>query len=1321
MPKAANAQGNKSVEDTYQKMSQLEHILELPDTYIGSVEKTSVDVWFYNEKNKKIEQGEITIVPGFFKIFDEILVNSIDHFQRLKSQKSKNPVTYIKVNIDPKEGFISVQNNGEGIPVVFHKKHEMYVPELIFGNLLTSSNYDKSEEKKWGGKNGYGAKLTNAFSTRFEIETIDSNTQQKYRQCFTENMSTTDKPKITSNKGKSYTKITYYPDFSKFGMKKGIDKDIYSFLARRVFDAAACTDSSVSVYLNEEKIETKDFKKYVNLYIGDEHERPRVYEKLNDDWEIVATISSDNKFEHVSFVNGINTFKGGRHVDHIADKIKDKVMKQLSKKNSGIKPAHIKDNLFIFVKCLLINPAFSSQSKEELTTAVRNFGSQIEISDNFIKKLLKIGLQDEVLKLTQFKVDKDLQKIGGKKERRVRGITKLEDANWAGSEKAKLCTLIITEGDSAMTSVVSGVSHVDPERNRYGIFPIRGKLLNVREAANKQIAENQEINNMMRILGLQIGKKYTDTKELRYSHLMVMTDSDVDGSHIKGLVFNFIHHFWPDLMKIDGFLQSFVTPIVKASKGKYQHSFYSQSEFEKWKNSHQMNGWNIKYYKGLGTSSAKEFKDYFEEIDNNIVNYIWRDLKFNMREVGNIKHRRKVLSEKFGITFNTEDFEDENDFKLASALEKALLTNDLTEASDENQIVKMRTKSSSSNSFSSKSNKNNVNDEDDESDTVSSSSESQSKFSNLQDVSGNVCDIYLRMAFDKKCADYRKKWLQGYQRNRIIDHNVKSVAFDDFIDNDLIHFSDDDNNRSIASVCDGLKPSQRKVLFASFKRRLKKEIKVAQLAGYVAEHSAYHHGETSLAGAIVGMAQNFVGSNNINYLRPVGQFGTRIHGGKDSASPRYIFTHLEPISDVTFHRDDEMLWKYLDDDGTSIEPNFYIPVIPNILVNGCNGIGTGYSCNVPQYNPREIISNLRLMMDKKPIKTMLPWYRGFKGTIKSDLNSDNKFICRGIYKVISLDTIEITELPVGTWTHDYNNFLESITIGNYIEKNEVKKQPTAKGGRAAKTAKPKPKREKAKIIKDFTKSNSDVSVYYKIKFGPGILEKLLEDKDKFEKQMKLAVSISTNNMWLYNYQGRLQRFTSPENIMSYFFLVRTEYYKRRREALLKYFKYEMDFISAKLRFVIGVINKEIHVMNKKKVVIAEQLEKMNFPKFPKSFSRLSFFKTGVEEDTTNNGSGSDNPFDDDNDGQNHENYDYLLSMPIYNLTYEKKKRLEDEHNKKDMEYKNLKKKTKFDLWRDDLNEIEKEYELMDKIYQEGMEYSEKHKSKTSKNTKRSKY
>ena len=617
----------KTVEEIFVKKTQLEHIFDLPDTYIGSIENTELDTWVYNEENNKIIFKNVKYIPGLYKIFDEVLVNAIDQHVRIENDPNiKQKVTEIKVNIDQENNSLSVCNNGIGIPVVEHQEHKIYIPELIFGQLLTSSNYDKDEKKITGGKNGYGAKLANIFSKKFKITTIDHERKLKYVQVFENNMTVKNKPVITKCTEKPYTNIEFYPDLERFNIDK-INDDTINLMKKRVIDCTACTNKNVNVYLNNNKIDCKTLDKYVSYYLDNDVEK--VYEEVNDRWEVVMVVNPDAKFEQVSFVNGISTMKGGKHVDYIVNGLTKKIQTYIStkgykRKKMELKSSHLKDNMFIFVKSTVENPAFDSQIKEYLTTPSSKFGSTCLISDKFIEKVMKTSLIERAIKLNEFKDNLGLQKISGKKTSNVRGIEKLDDANKAGTNESLDCTLILTEGDSAKALAISGLSVIG--RDYYGVFPLRGKLLNVRDINMKKVTDNQEISSLVKIVGLKFSKKkdMTEvTKDLRYGKILILTDADVDGSHIKGLLINLFSVFWPELLEIPGFLMSLATPIIKAKKQKNVHEFYTLTEFDKWKETiDNLKQWNIKYYKGLGTSTSEEAKGYFTDIEKKNIKYI---------------------------------------------------------------------------------------------------------------------------------------------------------------------------------------------------------------------------------------------------------------------------------------------------------------------------------------------------------------------------------------------------------------------------------------------------------------------------------------------------------------------------------------------------------------------------------------------------------------------------------------------------------------------------------------------------------------------------
>lgn len=482
----------------------------------------------------------------------------------------------------------------------------MYVPSLIFGHLLTSSNYNDEEKKVTGGRNGYGAKLCNIFSTKFIVETSSKEYKKSFKQTWQNNMSKSTEAQILPASSDDYTKITFYPDLTKFKMDK-LDKDIVDLMSRRAYDIAG-SSRGVKVYLNGKRLPVKGFKDYVDQYLKDKEDETgnplkTSYESVNDRWEVAVALS-EKGFQQVSFVNSIATTKGGRHVDYVTDQIVAKLIEIVKKKNKAgvnIKPFQVKNHLWVFVNCLIENPTFDSQTKENMTLQPKSFGSKCQPSDKFFNNVSKIGIIENILTWIRFKAETQLaKKCHTTKHSKLKGIPKLEDANDAGTKNSIDCTLILTEGDSAKSLVIAGLSIVG--RDKFGVFPLRGKMLNVREATHKQIMENAEINNIIKIMGLQYKKKYDsidDLKTLRYGKLMIMTDQDQDGSHIKGLLINFIHHNWPSLLRLP-FLEEFITPIVKISKGSQSKSFYSLPEFEEWKReTENWSSWKIKYYKGL--------------------------------------------------------------------------------------------------------------------------------------------------------------------------------------------------------------------------------------------------------------------------------------------------------------------------------------------------------------------------------------------------------------------------------------------------------------------------------------------------------------------------------------------------------------------------------------------------------------------------------------------------------------------------------------------------------------------------------------------------
>lgn len=396
-------------------------------------------------------------------------------------------------------------------------------------------------------------------------------------------------------------------------MPNKLDEDVISLLNKRVYDMAGILPK-VRVSLNNKEIDIKSFSEYVDMYFEKEASPVKIFDKEinNERWEVIVSIS-EGEFRQVSFVNAVCTSKGGTHVNYVVDQIVDKVQDKIKKKEKdlNIKPFQIKAHIWIFLNCLIENPTFDTQTKETMTLKASQFGSKCDLSEKIIKDFLKLGIVDTVIGIAKAKEMGKLAKLtGGQKKSKLTGIPKLEDANEAGTKNSEKCTLILTEGDSAKALAMSGLAVIG--RDYYGVFPLKGKLLNVRDTATKNLATNEEIQNLMKIVGLQIGKKYEDLKSLRYGAIMIMSDQDTDGSHIKGLVINFIHHLWPTLFEITGFIKQFITPLLKVSRGSQKISFYTMNDFDTWRQAiPDINKWTIKYYKGLGTSDDKEAREYF--------------------------------------------------------------------------------------------------------------------------------------------------------------------------------------------------------------------------------------------------------------------------------------------------------------------------------------------------------------------------------------------------------------------------------------------------------------------------------------------------------------------------------------------------------------------------------------------------------------------------------------------------------------------------------------------------------------------------------------
>lgn len=1011
------AAGQPSTQKKFVKLSGRDHILQRSDMYCGSLQPDT-RVLFVATAGGCVVQERVRVAPAFLQIFEEVLMNAADRVSVFheKGGEVHKKTTVIQISVNQETGEISVWNNGDGIPTHFEEEHGCHIPELVFGHLRTSSNYDDSNERLNVGRNGIGVKIVNIFSHKFVVETVDAVNGTKYKQKFTHNMSKIHKPSITKSSSEPYTKVTFTLELDRFGATS-ITDEVIAVMRRRAHEVCLCSLESLKVTFNRASLKTSTVERYMEL-LGSP--KKSVTSATNERWKVgICFTPSVGCFRHMSFVNSTCTPDGGTHVTYVVDSFTRQAMSLLKKKfkSPKLKPALVREALTVVVSAHIVNPTFSSQTKDKLTLPPRDFGSTFEVTEAMVNRVLRSGLTDYVADYLKNKEREALHDNDGKKVSNVKGLPKLHDAKWAGTKHSSQCLLIVTEGDSALTFALSAMSVIG--REKFGAFPLRGKLLNVRDASAAQLSGNSEIAALKKIIGLQNGVTYEDTSRLRYGGVVLLTDADLDGSHIRGLLLNLFDVHWPSLLQI-GFVKSVDTPMVKATRGSETLLFYNEFEYDTWRNDvgeNEVGTYRLKYLKGLGSSTAQEARQYFSDVQKSLVTY---------------------------------------------------------EADD-------------------------------------AAAESMS------------------LAFCKKRAGDRKKWLATYNPSEIVDSSCRQVSVTSFVNNELKHFSRGDLLRSIPSVVDGLKVSQRKALCGSIMRGISTaEAKVAQLTGFVADRMRYHHGEMSMSGTLIALAQDFVGSNNINLLLPKGQLGSRLEGGADAASPRYTFVQMNPVTSHLFVKEDSAVLSYTEDEGQQTEPVYYCPTISVLLVNGAKAIATGYSTSIPQFNPQDLIDNVRTRLDGHSPRELVPFYRGFKGDITRE--DDGSFTTHAVF-VRDGHSVTVSELPVGAWSSTYKRFLEGL-----VDKKEI-------GG--------------------YTESCTDVDVLFTVTLRGDAAP----TRGGIIKLLKLTSTIKTSNMHAFDSQGKICLYSNAAAIEDAHFSARFTTYGLRKEYLRKVLEHEVRLLSEKIRFM----------------------------------------------------------------------------------------------------------------------------------------------------------
>lgn len=971
----------------YQTLSHHDHVLKRPDSYVGSITPLVLERWLAPKVlGKAFEHRNCRVIPALPKLFDEILMNARDN-----SLHPTNPATVLRVQLTNE--YLRVENNGECIPVT--EQDGKYIPSLVFFTLLTSEHFDDSKARVSAGLNGYGCKVVSIFSSSFTAECHDPTRGLLFEQTYTDNMTVTTGPRIRKKKTNSFTtRVTFTPDAAIFGRwNNDVNMALYR---RRVLDVAA-THPNVKVYLNGTRLPT-GFKKYMPLYTD-----TKTVLLPTTKWDVGLAMSATDSFQAVSFVNGVHTPKGGTHVTCLTAQLTTHIQTILRKRNkkstSKLSKRNILHKLFVFVNATVTNPHFGSQTKEELTTEVTD-PPQLTV-DQVAKAIKTCGVLDELEAWLQQKEMTSLQKkMNGSQKRTIRGIPKLNDAQRAGTADSSRCSLILTEGDSAASMAITGLSVVG--RKFYGVMPLKGKLLNVRSASKKMLLGNKEIQHLIKIVGLQLGKQYTDTKSLRYGQIIIMSDQDVDGFHIGGLLLNFLDHFWPSLTNLK-FVQRFMTPLLKVGT----REFFDVAAYTTWKAAHPSNQRAVKYYKGLGTSTNTEAKAYFRNLGRYVKQVVFDD----------------QASRDLDLVFNTSK------------------------------------------------------------------------------------------------ADQRKAWMTN--KPTPLDYSVPSLTVHQLVQSELLSYAHASLQRAIPSAVDGLKESQRKILFASILKVSTKEMKVAQLAAYIADRTEYTHGEQSLCQAIVKLAQDYPGSNNVPLLKPNGQFGSRQQNGADAASPRYIYTQLQPYTRHLFSPEDDPLLTYRVEEGTEVEPEYYVPVVPMLLVNGCNGIATGYRTLLLPCKMQDVIANLRRLLRGQPLVPMTAHVRGYRGVL-----DDTRTV--GTYTREAPKIVSLTELPYGVSIVQYKTFLHA-----------------------------------SELVSRFEEHHTDDRIHFRVH--------LTEPSTDIVKDLHLEKRIAS--CWnALDVQGRIKQYGSREDLLREFFVLRMNLYAKRKQHQLAAYaarQEELRYEQAYLRLVLA--------------------------------------------------------------------------------------------------------------------------------------------------------
>lgn len=1060
-----------------QRLQHLDHaewLLKRPDAFIGRVEPCEFPVTMFHhdveEGTMAARHATVHTSPALLTLFKELTTNALDNARRDPAQR------FIRIRIDRASGLLEVSNDGDTLPIEpFNGDTPLRLtPSVAFSEFLTSTNYNDDEERLGAGRNGVGAKGCNVYAAQFTVDIVHGG--KSFSQTWRSNMTDIGQPSVKSSRVKtSRTTVQWLPDYPRLGLPHvptgGLADDEYSSLCSIAYQTSVCAPAKVSVFLNDRKLTLRSLEHVVRAFgapaplasdtvtvaptgAGDDGVRMGICVGASPN-----PMEGNGRF--IAFVNGVSCCEG-THAKWVLDKVRAAVMSKVKRRGRdadvSVKPAALQAEMVVACSLTIDRPRFNNQQKTELASAVREFGFSWAPSDRFLAQIARSELPGRAADISRASADRQLEKAV-KVRAKVSTIPKYQSA-----EKLRdKASLIICEGDSALNFAVAGLGVVG--RRNFGVFPIRGKLLNARNAGAKRLMENAEIKNLTAILGLELGHVYSSCDRLNYKHLVILSDMDPDGSHIRGLLINFLNALFPSLLHaFPDYIRCFATPLVRVDVGGgHFHTFFNECEFKTWREARVAAGQSCgsaRYYKGLGALSNSLAKTFFSAMDAYTVT----------------------------LTY-----------------------------------------------------------------------------------SGARCDERLSLYFDEKRVADRKLFLGGeYDSDAQFDFSAESAPISQWCDRDLVHFCMYNNTRMFPSVVDGLKPSQRKVLHACFKMNLTKDMKVFQLVGRVAADTAYHHGDASLTGCITGMAAEYTGANNISLLWPEGQFGSA--NSHAAASSRYISTRLDPIADRLFRPEDRAVLTYLEDDGAPIEPTFFVPLLPMVLLNGCEGIGSGWSTSCPMFDPARVLDYVLAYLDRRfdgrggPLPELKPWYRGFHGTIERTDGGD--YLSKGVFDVRGND-VHVTELPIGA--KETNEWIE-----------DAKRRLTADG----------------KFATDVLQKSSTWRKHVVLTSTASRLAGV-----DLDVELRLEKRILLSNIHLWSASGQLKRYT-VEEIVEEHANERLRVYELRLRHLIDVCRTELFLAASKRSYIERVRSREIDVTVEKKVDLESALEALGFERVKGSYNYL---------------------------------------------------------------------------------------------------------------------